>query len=51
MSNTKSCHGNIYTVKMVIKTKLKGLNGTFLSKFVVWSQQLKHGVNHAQSQQ
>ena len=24
--NAKSCHGYIYTVKMVIKIKLKGLN-------------------------
>ena len=33
VQNAKSCHGYIYTVKMVIKIKLKGLNAISLLTF------------------
>ena len=36
------CHGYIYTVKMVIKIKLKGLIVYLCRHLLVQSQQLKH---------
>ena len=33
VQNAKSCHSYIYTVKIVIKIKLKGLNSISLSTF------------------